>query len=272
PDGRLVELTDVFRFIGDSQFIFKSKLEKQSRRYDTRTTIFSPEGRLFQVEYAMQAINHAGSCVGLTFENGVILGSEKRNIDKLLDNFLPEKIYKVSDNILCSVAGMTSDATTLINHMRIISEQHYLQYQEVITCEKLVSHVCDLKQAYTQLGVFLGIDRLGFLYYMLVGTARMGFSYTKATLVEIILDGKQLVSEGVSLLKTDYMDNMNFSQAVKFVLDVLNKTVDKKPISSENVEIGYITLKDGGLVYHMMEKNQIDNLLQAFPAHSSISS
>jgi 20S proteasome alpha/beta subunit len=56
-----------------------------ARRYDTRTTIFSPEGRLYQVEYAMEAISQAGTCLGIRTTEGIFLVAEKRVVDKLLD-------------------------------------------------------------------------------------------------------------------------------------------------------------------------------------------
>lgn len=57
-----------------------------ARRYDTRTTIFSPEGRLYQVEYAMEAIGQAGSCIGVVAPDGVFIAAEKRATHKLLDD------------------------------------------------------------------------------------------------------------------------------------------------------------------------------------------
>lgn len=89
----------------------------QARRYDSRTTIFSPEGlsfvfatiififnmftflgRLYQVEYAMEAIGHAGTCLGILASDGIVLAAEKRNTNKLLDEvFTSEKIYKLHE-------------------------------------------------------------------------------------------------------------------------------------------------------------------------------
>lgn len=57
-----------------------------ARRYDSRTTIFSPEGRLYQVEYAMEAISHAGTCLGILASDGILIAAEKRNVHKLLDD------------------------------------------------------------------------------------------------------------------------------------------------------------------------------------------
>ncbi|XP_042332614.1 proteasome subunit alpha type-4 isoform X1 [Sceloporus undulatus] len=124
-----------------------------SRRYDSRTTIFSPEGRLYQVEYAMEAIGHAGTCLGILANDGVLLAAERRNIHKLLDEvFFSEKIYKLNEDMACSVAGITSDANVLTNELRLIAQRYLLQYQEPIPCEQLVTALCDIKQAYTQFG------------------------------------------------------------------------------------------------------------------------
>ncbi|GBN40726.1 Proteasome subunit alpha type-4 [Araneus ventricosus] len=69
-----------------------------ARRYDSRTTIFSPEGRLYQVEYAMEAIGHAGTCLGILGSDGIVLAAERRNTNKLLDEvFNSEKIYKLHE-------------------------------------------------------------------------------------------------------------------------------------------------------------------------------
>uniref|UniRef100_A0A2I3HGW6 Proteasome subunit alpha type n=1 Tax=Nomascus leucogenys TaxID=61853 RepID=A0A2I3HGW6_NOMLE len=124
-----------------------------SRRYDSRATIFSPEGRLYQVEYAMEAIGHAGTCLGILANDGVLLAAERRNIHKLLDEvFFSEKIYKLNEDMACSVAGITSDANVLTNELRLIAQRYLLQYQEPIPCEQLVTALCDIKQAYTQFG------------------------------------------------------------------------------------------------------------------------
>lgn len=73
-------------------------LSFQARRYDSKTTIFSPEGRLYQVEYAMEAIGHAGTCLGILANDGIVLAAERRNTNKLLDDvFLSDKIYKIDE-------------------------------------------------------------------------------------------------------------------------------------------------------------------------------
>lgn len=101
----------------------------------------------------MEAIGHAGTCVGILAKDGIVLAAERRNTNKLLDEAsTAEKIYKLHDDMACSVAGITSDANVLTNELRQIAQRYLLQYGDSIPCERLVSWVCDMKQAYTQYG------------------------------------------------------------------------------------------------------------------------
>jgi 20S proteasome subunit alpha 3 len=125
----------------------------QSRRYDSRTTIFSPEGRLYQVEYAMEAISHAGTAVGILSSEGVVLAAEKKITSKLLEpSKNSEKMYLVDEHVACAVAGITADANILVNYARQAAQRYTLTYQEPMPVEQLVQSLCDTKQGYTQYG------------------------------------------------------------------------------------------------------------------------
>merc|ERR1712000_186435 len=124
-----------------------------ARRYDSRTTIFSPEGRLYQVEYALEAISHAGTALGILAQDGIVLAAERKVTSKLLEqDTSAEKLYILNDNMICAVAGMTADANILINYARQAAQRYLLTYNEDIPCEQLVRRLCDLKQGYTQHG------------------------------------------------------------------------------------------------------------------------
>lgn len=82
-----------------------SRRVQAGRRYDARTTIFSPEGRLYQVEYAMEAIGHAGAAVGVLSPHGIVLAAEKKITSKLLEVAkTSEKMYIVDKHVACAVA------------------------------------------------------------------------------------------------------------------------------------------------------------------------
>ena len=101
----------------------------------------------------MEAIGHAGTCLGILSNEGIVLAAERRNTNKLLDEvFHSEKIYKLNDDMVCSVAGITSDANLLTNELRLIGQRYKYSYGESIPCEQLVSWLCDIKQLYTQSG------------------------------------------------------------------------------------------------------------------------
>lgn len=124
-----------------------------SRRYDGRTTTFSPEGRLFQVEYAIEAINNAAASIGILTKEGVVIGVEKKIQSKLLaEGKQSEKIYKIDDHIICAVAGLTSDANILLNKARLIAQRYTYRFQEPQPVDQLVQGICSTKQGYTQNG------------------------------------------------------------------------------------------------------------------------
>lgn len=133
-----------------------------SRRYDSRTTIFSPEGRLYQVEYALESISHAGTAIGIMASDGIVLAAERKVTSTLLEqDTSTEKLYKLNDKIAVAVAGLTADAEILINTARIHAQNYLKTYNEDIPVEILVRRLSDIKQGYTQHG---GLRPFGVLY------------------------------------------------------------------------------------------------------------
>ncbi|QPG76513.1 Proteasome subunit alpha type-3 [Brettanomyces nanus] len=236
-----------------------------SRRYDGRTTIFSPEGRLYQVEYALEAINHAGTAIGILAKDGVVLAAERKVTSKLLEqDTSSEKMYVLNDNTLCAVAGMTADAGILINYMRDTAQQYLKVYNQDIPIETLVRRVCDVKQGYTQHGglrpfgvsfIFAGYDdRYGFQLY--TSNPSGNYSGWKATSIGANNSSAQ------TLLKQDYKDDMNFEDSKKLALKVLSKTTDSSKLTSDKVEFATVLLKDGEPVLKIWMPAEIDKLLE----------
>merc|ERR1712212_660651 len=242
--------------------------DKMSRRYDSRTTIFSPEGRLYQVEYAMEAIGHAGTCLGILANDGVLLAAERRNIHKLLDEvFFSEKIYKLNEDMACSVAGITSDANVLTNELRLIAQRYLLQYQEPIPCEQLVTALCDIKQAYTQFGgkrpfgvslLYMGWDKhYGFQLYQSDPSGNYGG--WKATCI-----GNNSAA-AVSMLKQEYKeDNTSLQDALDLSIKVLSKTLDMTKLTPEKIELATLTRENGKTQIKILPADQVDELIKKY--------
>jgi len=239
-----------------------------SSRYDQRTTIFSPEGRLYQVEYAMEAISQAGSAVGILAKDGVVLAAEKRITSKLLDiRKTTEKMYKIDDHISCAVAGITSDANILINFARLEAQRYFYVYQEPIPVEQLLIRVCDLKHGYTQYGglrpfgvsfLFAGWDEhYGFQLYQSDPSGNYGGWKARA-----IGANHQAAQQ---ILKEDYKADKEpeLKDACTLAVKVMNKTMDTTSPTSEKLEFATLTRnKDGEIVYHVLEKEEMDSILK----------
>eukprot|EP01035_Chromulina_nebulosa_P003756 gene3756-5132_t len=119
--------------------------------YDRGVNTFSPEGRLFQVEYAIEAIKLGSTAVGIQYgtqlatgEGGVILAVEKRLTSTLLEPSSVEKIMEVDSHIGAAVSGLIGDARTLVDHARLEAQSHRFTFDESIGVEALTQSVCDL--------------------------------------------------------------------------------------------------------------------------------
>jgi len=246
-----------------------------ARRYDSSTTTFSPEGRLHQVEYAIEAINNAGTCVGILAKDGIVMASERRITSGLLAPAkTSEKTYQLCPHAACNVAGLTADANILIDQARLRAGRYAYQYQEQIPVEQLVEYVCNYKQFYTQRGglrpfgvafLFAGYDEhYGFQLYQ--SDPSGNYSGWKAT---VIGANNQA---GKSLLKSEYKTGEeadesqipNVTEALKLAVKVLNKTMDGSTAAAaaEKMELYTMTLKEGGeCVHHILTKAETQQVI-----------
>merc|ERR1719379_969149 len=112
--------------------------------YDRGVSTFSPEGRLFQVEYAIEAIKLGSTAVGITTKEGVVLAVEKRIISPLVEPSSIEKVLEIDLHMGCAMSGLTADARTLVDHARVEAQNHWFTYNERIPVESCVHAISDL--------------------------------------------------------------------------------------------------------------------------------
>jgi proteasome alpha subunit len=121
--------------------------------YDRAITVFSPDGRLFQVEYAREAVRRGATTAGVVYGNGVVLIADRRIPNpKLAEPSSLEKIHQIDDNIACATAGLVADARVLVDYARLSAQINRVTYSEPMSVEQLVRRICDYKQQYTQFG------------------------------------------------------------------------------------------------------------------------
>ena len=123
--------------------------QQAGRGYDMAITQFSPEGRLFQVEYAIEAVRRGTTAICCKNNNYIVFAVEKKS-SELAVSTGSEKIFKVDDHIGVAIAGLTADARVLIDRARIQAQINILSYDEKISVKDCTLNICEYLQAFTQ--------------------------------------------------------------------------------------------------------------------------
>jgi proteasome alpha subunit len=198
--------------------------------YDRAITVFSPDGRLFQVEYAMELVNRGATIMGIQCAEGVVLGSEE-NIEPLEEAEYSWKIFKVDDHVAAAIVGLSSDARILIDQARIYAQSNKLTYDEPIDVEVVTKRICDIQQMYTQHAgvrpfgvslIFGGVDKTGSHVF---GTHPSGtYRGYKATALGA---GRETV---LAILKDEYRENPSLEESTKLTVKCLIKALEARQL------------------------------------------
>ena len=140
-----------------------------SRGYDMTPTMYSPDGRIYQVEYAIEPVKRGAIAIGLQANDGVVIAVEEKSRDLQVEN-ITQKIFQVDDHIGIAAAGYIPDARVLVDSARFFSQSNKLTYDESVEIETVAKHLADQSHQFTQysgvrpFGVALiiaGVDRKG---------------------------------------------------------------------------------------------------------------
>ena len=149
-------------------------MQPSGRGYDHGITTFSPDGRLFQVEYARESVKRGTTTVGLKYRGGVLLIVDKRIASRLIIPESIDKVYKIDDHIGFATSGLVADARQLVARARAECQINRITYSDKVPVDILTKKICNFKQSFTQYGgtrpfgtalLIAGVDENGIHLY-----------------------------------------------------------------------------------------------------------
>ncbi len=203
-------------------------MQHQMMGYDRTSTMFSPDGRLLQVEYAKKTVKQGSTTIGIVCKDGVLLMADKRITESLIVPASVEKVFQIDEHIGATASGILSDGRILIDRARLLAQQHRVTYDEPIDTASLVKDICDLKQQYTQFGgarpfgvslLFAGVNSDPELF--LTDPTGIYFQY-KATAIG------EAETEIKDILVKEYKENMSLDDGASLALRALKKVLGKE--------------------------------------------
>ena len=227
--------------------------------YDRGITVFSPDGRLFQVEYAREAVKKGTTTIGLKFKSGVILIVDKRVPSRLVEPRSIEKIYSIDSHIGCATSGLVADARILVDQARKDAQVHKITYGENISVEGLVKKICDFKQNYTQYGgvrpfgtalLMAGVDELSTHLFETDPSGAL-IAYR----ADCIGAGRQVVME---MFERDFKDNMTYSDAVLLGARALKTAIDED-LTAHTIEVGVV---DADRSFRKLSESELEGFIK----------
>jgi len=225
---------------------------------------FSPEGRLFQVEYAIEAIKLGSTAIGLQTSEGVVLAVEKRVTSPLIEAQSIEKIMEVDKHIACAMSGLIADSKTLIDRARVEAQNHWFTYNESMSIESVTQAVSNLALQFGDddrdpgamsrpFGVallFAGVDEKG---------PRLFHMDPSGTFIKYSAKAIGSGSEGAQqALQEVYHKSMTLKEACKSALTILKQVMEEK-LNSTNVEMCVVTPRQK---FRMYTKDELEAIIK----------
>ena len=235
--------------------------------YDTGVNTFSPEGRIYQIEYAMNASKLGSSGIGLVTKDAVVFATEKQSANPLIERSGFDKLCQIDTHLFCIVSGLIADSQKLLANARAEAHYHRFMYKEPINVKPLAQSVADLalnfgegdittkkKPIARPYGVSLlfgGIDKTGPNLYQIDPSG---------TLVGYLAKGIGSAEEAIQhLLDQHYIEGMGAEEGEKLALAILKQVMEDK-IEAGKVELMVMKAGGGGFMRRSVE--EIEEMLK----------
>lgn len=196
--------------------------------YDRAITVFSPDGRLYQVEYAIETVRRGTLAIGIKCKEGVLLAVEEKT-RKLQVSDVTQKIFQIDDHIGVAAAGYIPDARAQVDHARFFAQSNKLIYDEPVDVEVVAKNIADMSQQLTQYAgvrpygvalIIAGVDEVGGELF-LTDPSGTFIGYEAIAIGQ----GSDEVNE---FLEKAYKHNLSIDEVGKLALESINMVSDEK--------------------------------------------
>jgi len=237
-------------------------MQPSGRGYDHGITTFSPDGRLFQVEYARESVKRGTTTVGLKYRGGVLLIVDKRIASRLIIPESIDKVYKIDDHIGFATSGLVADARQLVARARAECQINRITYSDKVPVDILTKKICNFKQSFTQYGgtrpfgtalLIAGVDDNGIHLYETDPSGAYQ-SYQAGAVGR----GRNSV---VEYFEKKWKKNMTQNAAVKLGLEALRSSMEED-LNKNAVQIAVLD-KDG---FRLMAQEETIGHIDKLPA------
>ena len=245
----------------------------EKNEYDRSVNTFSNQGRLYQVEYAMKAVEQGCTTLGIQLKDAIILGAEQKIASKLQIPSSIENIMKINENAICTYSGLRSDARALIETARVEAANHWFNFNEPMPVEAISLAVCDMALSFAEKkkrekkDKERGVSRPYGVAVIIAGIDADGEprlfkndpsgNYVRYKACCIGQGGEN----GMTTLQSNYREDMSFDEAILLAGKVLKENLEQK-INKDNFEIWYIKKSDGKIV--SLSPDELEKLIPKF--------
>ena len=231
----------------------------QNAGYDRDITVFSPDGRLFQVEYAREAVKRGTTSIGIKCSEGIVLAVDKRTTSNLVEATSIEKIFKIDEHIGAATSGLVADARALVERARVEAQINKITYSEPIRVDSLSKKLCDMLQMYTQNGGVRPFGSALIIGGVYDGSCKLFETDPSGALIEYkataIGSGR---SAAMDIFEDQYKDDMNLNDAIKLALTAINEATEHET-TANNVEIAVIKCDEE--VYTKLSQEEVQTFI-----------
>jgi len=230
--------------------------------YDRAITVFSPDGRLYQVEYAREAVKRGTTAVGIKAKDGVVLIVDKRVSSKLLEASSIEKIFKIDEHIGVASSGLVGDARALVDRARVECQINRVSYDEPIEVEALSKKLCDHMQNLTQYGGIRPYGTALLIAGVSDGECRLFETDPSGTLLEYKATGIGIGRPAVmKVFEEEYNAETEVKDAILLGLKALHSATEGK-FDVDTVEIGVISKEKPA--FRKMSREEVASFVEQF--------